>query len=128
MGRPRKPTNILKLNGAFKRNPARGKARENEPVPPGGIGKAPDHLDDEHRVIWDEYVAASAPGVLTCSDRRAFELLVRLAHQMQYNYSNMPTGDKTQFRALSGQFGFTPSDRSKVAVPKQYVANPFDQL
>lgn len=43
MARPRKPGNVLELKGAFKRNPARGKARENEPKPNGEIGDPPTH-------------------------------------------------------------------------------------
>ena len=35
MPQPRVPTNILKLRGADKKNPARMKARENEPIKSG---------------------------------------------------------------------------------------------
>lgn len=64
MARPRKPSNILELNGAFKRNPARGKARENEPVPNGEIGDPPNHLPANVAECWREIVGFAHPGVL----------------------------------------------------------------
>jgi hypothetical protein len=49
MARPRTPTNILKLKGADKANPARFKDRGNEPQPQKGQGKAPDWLSPRGR-------------------------------------------------------------------------------
>lgn len=41
MARPRKPTNLLAINGAYSKNPARAKEREGEPEPSGGLGEPP---------------------------------------------------------------------------------------
>jgi hypothetical protein len=54
-GRPRKPTAVLALNGAFERNPNR--ARIDEPVPTTTLGAAPKWLAVTAVSIWDELVA-----------------------------------------------------------------------
>lgn len=125
MGRPRKPTNILKLNGAFKHDPARGKARENEPVPTGGIGSCPDHIS-ELTPIWDEVVDIVPPGVLSNCDRIIMEMICRSIHQLRTD--TISDGRFSRLAAMLGKIGLTPSDRSKIIVPKQYSTNPFDQL
>jgi hypothetical protein len=40
-GRPPNPTNLQAINGAFKKNPKRARAREGEPRPTGPLGPAP---------------------------------------------------------------------------------------
>jgi hypothetical protein len=41
-GRPRKPTKLLEITGALRKNPARGRAREGEPQPAGDLGDPPE--------------------------------------------------------------------------------------
>lgn len=109
MAAPRKPTNIHKLSNAFKKNPKRGKARENEPAPPGGIGACPQWLRDwkkECAEIWDEYVADSAPGVLTSSDKGSFALLVRYEWEFRYAWETMSKTRKSEHKILLRAFGF----------------------
>lgn len=59
-GRPPKPTDLLLLTGAGRKNPKRLKAREGEPTPPGPIGAPPSKWmdfrpaqDDAARLIAD---------------------------------------------------------------------------
>jgi hypothetical protein len=73
MARPRKPSNILELNGAFKRNPSRGRARENEPVSNGEIGEPPAHLQANVAACWHEIVGYAHPLVLCRADRLIVE-------------------------------------------------------
>ncbi|AMP15499.1 hypothetical protein CPter291_3262 [Collimonas pratensis] len=40
----------------------------------------------------------------------------------------MPAAVLTRYETLIGKFGMTPSDRSKVSVPKTAAANPFAKL
>lgn len=56
MGRPRKPTKILELSGAFKKDPQRKEARASEPVFPSGAIEPPDWLDMDAREIWSQVV------------------------------------------------------------------------
>ena len=71
MGRPRTPTNILKLKGADKKNPARFKDRENEPVNVHPIGKPPTWLNAKEQKAWAMIVKECIAGVLGEADRLA---------------------------------------------------------
>ena len=75
MARPRKPSNVLELRGAFNKNPNR--KRPNEPKPIGTVG---DYSlgSVEPAEIWEELKAACPQNVLTQSDRLAFEIAVEL--------------------------------------------------
>lgn len=126
MARPRKPTNVIELKGGFKKNPQR--KRPDEPVPTAGIGPAPAALKPAHKAIWDEIVAICPPGVLGNSDRIALEALVRLLHDFRTNFDEFPGSRMSQLVSLMGRFGLTPSDRSKVIVPKAKGKNPFGDL
>jgi hypothetical protein len=126
MARPRKPTNVLELKGAFKKDPQR--KRPSEPVPTGGIGPAPSALPAKLRVIWDEVVAICPPGVLGNSDRIALEALVRLLNEFRTDYAEFSGARMSQLVSLMGRFGLTPSDRSKIVVPKGKEKNPFANL
>lgn len=127
----KKPTKILELNGAFKKNPKRAAERADEPIPTEPIGGCPDHLTDNHKVIWDELVANCVEGVLTIQDRGAFEQLVCAVYELRHGVTRMhpQTGDivtvpasrlerDSAFRMFC-KFGMTPSDRSNVQVPKK---------
>ena len=82
-GRPRKPTAVLESKGAFKKDPQRKAARENEPPPNGDIGAPPDYFDQAHAAIWHELCDEAAPGVLAKSDRKLMEIAVRLTRKMR---------------------------------------------
>jgi hypothetical protein len=127
MARPRKPSNILELNGAFKRNPSRGKARENEPKPEGEIGDPPDHLPADVAGCWREIVGISHPGVLCKADRLIVEHAARiLALQRERNWTDRAL--LTRFEAVLGKLGMSPADRSKVAVIKPGGENPYAEF
>jgi hypothetical protein len=81
-GRPPKPTNLLELTGAFRKNPARRKARENEPqaphiplAPPASYMRFHPELGyqkaEKLRAIWENCLTMW-PWV-TFSDRDAIE-------------------------------------------------------
>jgi hypothetical protein len=69
----RVPSAVLKARGAFRKDPARGRARANEPVPTAQVGEAPTFLTAEQRTAWSEIVGAAAPGVLSAMDRFILE-------------------------------------------------------
>lgn len=73
MARPRKLSNILELTGAFKRNPSRGRARENERTSNGEIGDPPDHMPAKVSECWRRNCEISAAGVLCRADRLIVE-------------------------------------------------------
>lgn len=126
MAKTRTPTNILELKGAFKKDPQRGEARANEPVPTGGIGEPPSHLSDEEQAIWHEVADIVAPGVLANCDRIIMEMVVKSISQFR-NGEISQTGFN-RLHIMLGSLGMTPADRSKVSVPAKDNKNPYDDL
>lgn len=115
MARPPKPTKVLEITGAFKRNPNR--KRPGEPIPTGGIGPyAKGSLDKAE--IWDEIVGQCAPGVLTNADRLALEIAVEYVHQFRTNPVKFSAARIHVLVALLGRFGMTPADRAKMHLPE----------
>ena len=109
MPAPRKPSNILELKGAFKKDPSR--RRKALKVPDSPFGPVPDHFDEHQRRAWAEFLEIAPPGVLKRSDRNALELAASLTaefRQAPYAF----TGAKiAQLRALLATFGMTPAAR-----------------
>jgi hypothetical protein len=122
----RKPTALLVASGAYAKNPARARDREDEPTPEGPLGDPPAEWTEgaasnqryvEYLKAWAEIVAQAAFGVLTSADRDAVELAVLLKYKIRRaaaGYGKATSGDFAQLRALLGQFGLIPSERSRV--------------
>jgi hypothetical protein len=127
MGRPRTPAKILELSGAFKKNPARKKARESElkigttlgPPPAEWVEKAAnsqrcaDLLD-----AWRQVVAQDALGVLNSSHRLLVESTCYLLHKIRQaskGYGKATSGDFAQLKSNMAAMGQTPADSAKVA-------------
>lgn len=125
VSRPRKPTKVLELNGAFKRNASR---KREEFTPEEDIGPPPPHMVVEAE-IWDEVVAMVPEGVLGSTDRIALEVICKLVFRMRYDWENMSAAQITRLETLLGRFGLTPSDRSKI-VPRggKKPGNPFEGM
>lgn len=116
MARPRTPSNVLELRGAFTKNPQR--RRKGEPKPTGEIGSySPGSIGKED--IWNELVSNCPPNVLTNSDRLALEIAVEYLHQFRTNpFSCSSERVKTLINLLA-RFGMTPSDRAKLSLPEK---------
>ena len=128
MARPRKPSNVLELNGAFKRNPARGKARENEPVPNGEIGEPPAHLPAKVAECWREIVKLAHPGVLCKADRLIVEHAAQILSLLRADQWRGNPALVNRFEVVLGKLGMSPADRSKVSVFKTKGANPYAEF
>lgn len=113
----RKATAVLEAGGAFERNPAR--ARHEEPNTGRGIGPAPDHLTELARQVWDEIVGDCAPGVFQSSDRTMMGCLATLVAEFRDDPGAFGGRKYQTLMALLARCGMTPSDRSRVYVPKQ---------
>lgn len=129
MGAPRAPTALKQMRGTDKKNPAR--MNDNEPVATKGIGPSirngsGSNLSSAEQAIWDEIVSISYAGVLGEADRIALEMMCRLVHEMRTDFSEMTAAKITQLSQLLGRFGMTPSDRTKITVPKAEKKNSFD--
>lgn len=124
MGAPKKPTALRELHGTADRNKQRN--NPNEPVPVRGIGPCPGHLPAAMNPIWDEIVGTMYAGVLGEADRVALEAMVRLVYLMRTDFDAMTAAQLNQLTGLLARFGMTPSDRTKIVVPKGEKKNPFE--
>jgi hypothetical protein len=128
-GRPRKPSNVLELKGAFEKNPARGRARENEPVPTGEIGAPPSHLPTDVATCWEEIVGLTHHGVLCKADRLIVEHAARMLARLRLMEWRTDPAILIRFEVCLGKLGMTPADRSKVSVMKpDEKENPYAEF
>lgn len=123
MSRPRTPSEKLKQQGAFDKDPQRARV---DPVAKALIGDPPKRLKKLECLIWDELKANALPGVLKDSDRDAFETLCRLkAIERKYGIGcpgsplGLNNGQLTGMTNLFGRFGMTPADRARLAAPEK---------
>lgn len=126
MARPRKPTAVLELKGAFKKDPARGKARANEPVPTGSIGAPPVALAEDEKALWNELAVVGT--WLTDADRLMLEIACRLMASFRKN--ELDGGGISKLITSLAKLGFSPTDRSKVNAPgaKEPEEDPFAEF
>jgi phage terminase small subunit len=124
MARPHKPTELLELSGAFRKNPAR---RRVNPKTENPLGDAPEYLRADERVAWAEIVFHLPEGVAVGSDRIALELFCQLVAKMRRRVAT--AAETGQLIKMFACFGFSPSDRSRISVaPKTEEADPYERF
>ena len=126
MGAPKKPSALKAVQGTDKKN--KDRMNPSEPVPVRGIGPNHSSLTEYESAIWDEVVGISYAGVLGEADRIALEMMCRLIAEMRLDFEEMTAAKITQLSQLLGRFGMTPSDRTKIVIPKKDNANPFGDM
>lgn len=126
MARPRTPTNVLKMKGAFDKNPQ----REREDPDTAKLKSPPAHLSAAQREVWKEIAKAAPKDVITEADRFSLEICCVLLNQFRLDPVEFPAAKLVRLETLLGKFGMTPSDRAKVAGPakKKPQGNPFADL
>ena len=112
-GRPRTPTQVLKIRGSFEKHPERAKEREGEPTQWEPLGEPPQHLDEAHQARWRE-IAGWAPW-LGDTDRPLVESTCHL--WMAIRNGTAKSADYALLTANLSKLGMTPVDRSKVRMP-----------
>ncbi len=123
----RTPTNILKLKGAHKKNPARFIDRENEPVNTKPLRDPPEHLKLDEQEAYKEIVLLTIPGVLGEADSLAVEEAARLLVICRGQRNDPPmAAERRLLFCYFGQLGMLPADRSKISVPQPKKKNKFD--
>lgn len=126
MARPRTPTKVLELRGAFAKNPNR--ARE-DAQDAGALQDPPESLTPDAEEAWHQIVKAAPLSVITESDRFALEIAAILLADFRADPAGFPAAKLARLEALLGKFGMTPADRSKVGATRQQPkANPFGDL
>lgn len=128
MPRPRKPTALLELSGAFRKNPRRRAERGAEPVPEGDVGAPDRNLPANVAACWREIVASAAPGVLTRADKIAVRSAARL--MVLENKGKIKSGERQLLHRLLAEFGMTPRGRLyvKAPPPKTEKDNEFEKV
>jgi phage terminase small subunit len=114
MGRPRKPTRLLELEGSFQTHPERRRARAMEPKVIGDLGAPPACLDEEEKAFWWELSPTFPDGLAGKSDRFAFEDLVVLAVKARRGTALL--SERRLLAVYLSKFGLTPADRNKVSI------------
>jgi len=119
MPRPRKPTEILELNAAFRHDPKRGRERAHEPKPNGPLGEPPKHLSAGAKAAWVELQQIVPAKVLTSADRWLVEFCCKIMADLRKhgrasrrNPNGVPGCDSAQLLQGLSKMGLSPSDRS----------------
>lgn len=126
MGRTKKPTHILELQGHL--DAKRRRERAQEPKRNGEVGTPPKHLTKPQREAWNELKRNAATGVFAKSDRVALEMAAVLLAEFRDDPSEMITSRLARLDSLLSRFGMTPSDRAKVTVPEEEETTGWDIL
>jgi hypothetical protein len=113
--------------GAFDHNPARGRAREGEPLNNALLGGPDAGLEPTLQQLWVEVQAKLVDGVALESDRYAFTSMIRLIAK-ENRHGELSGAEGARLDRLYKSFGMTPADRSRVKVPASVQANPFEAL
>ena len=124
MARPKTPTNIHVLKGTVKTHPERMRERENEPKDDRPLGDAPADFSESEQKAWQDLVGNAIPGVLMQADRVSVEVAAILLASVRTRQAT--AAEYGQLIRLLGQFGMTPSERSKINLGgKVKSKNPF---
>jgi phage terminase small subunit len=121
MPRPRKPTSVLQLRGAFAKNPARLRGRENEPQPTDLIGEPPAHLPPAAAACWVEITSLAHAGTLCRADRILMEHVARILAMLRERNWDVDSALMIRLERGLACLGLTPSDRSRVTATKPQV-------
>ena len=114
MARPRTPTAILELRGAFKNHPSRLKERKYEPLVLTGLPDPPPRLDKLAASMWLEMKTKGF--WLTSVDRFLVEIAATL--MAAYRGDQQKSGDTALLIGVLGKIGFAPKDRGKLNMPE----------
>ena len=111
-GRPRKPLELHKFEGTFRKDRhGNQKNYSLEELP--AIGPAPAHLAPQELLIWDELVGQQVPGVLRQSDRIFVGLAVQLLAQYRNNPVDFMASKLSLLIKMLGKMGYDPQDRER---------------
>lgn len=129
MGRPSLPKSVHILKGSDKVNPARMKARENEPENTHPLGEPQKELSKIEKKYWNQIKEDSIDGVLGRADRIAVSLAAKLM-AIVYSPEGGTAAQTSQLIKLLSQFGMTPADRSKLSIEpvKKHAPSGWDSF
>ena len=115
MGKPRTPTKVLEMRGAFVKHPERRSVREHEPPVEVPLAPAPACLNEAEQARYEQ-IRGWCPW-LADSDGPLVERTAKLWARLRDGTDKH--GDEKQFITNLGKLGMTPVDRSKVSLMRQ---------
>jgi hypothetical protein len=113
MSRPRIPTAVLELRGAFRRNPNRLKDRKYEPIVATPLPDPPKYLTKAATAAWHEM--ESWGYWLTSADQ--FLVAIAATLMARYRIDELKSGDVSLLIGLLGKIGFSPKERGALNLP-----------
>ncbi len=117
------------LKGAFAKDPARGRAREDEMEAVGEVGDPPEWLDESAKVAWSEIAGMVPVGCLGRSDAAHLAVVSKLYALVKVTPAeDIPPSVLQRLMAGLGSMGMNPSERSKVKIGKGPAVNPFNDI
>jgi hypothetical protein len=127
MGRPRKPTAILKASGALHEHPGRYRDRLNEPKPTGRLGPPPDWFNETQVAEWVDVVRRAHKGVICSADWHVLRSIAILGAKIRTGEARL--GEIALHAKLLGRFGMDAASRSTVSPPAQEEnLDPFSEI
>lgn len=131
MPRPRKPTAILELNGAFKHDPQRRATRTNEPKVEGSpelIAVVPKHtkFEDLKLQCFENIVANMPLGVLGKNDSVWLSITCGLLAKEILGIITPP--ELGHLLKCLSKLGMNPADRSLVSAKQEKKGNAFADI
>src|SRR5215217_6407763 len=125
MARPRTPTAILELKGAFKKDPQRKAAREGEPVVENPVGSPPKHVSKPAALIWRRVVKEAY--WLRSTHRDVLEAFCVYKAAFETDPLSMKSAQVAQMMKAMTELGLTAASQTKVKVPEKAKEedNPF---
>ena len=128
MARPRTPTNVLEMRGAFATHPERRKERTNEPQEERELGDPPKHFNVDQIAAWNE-LADMGRSWLTFADRAILTLAASLYADVKMYGTLVASKQATLLSKVLAQIGLATVDRSRViARAKGETKNPFSGI
>jgi hypothetical protein len=113
LARPRTPTAVLELRGAFINHPSRLRARKNEPLVTTPLPEPPMTLPKPVKAAWLEM--RDRGFWLTSADRFLVEIAATLL--ARYRIDELKSGDVSLLIGLLGKIGFSAKDRGALNLP-----------
>lgn len=144
MGRPRKPTTLLKVHGTFRKD----RRSVDEPIPPATVPIMPKHLRGEAATEWKRIAPLLARmkcltewdrsllaaycfewGVYVelCKKVKIKDLVITTINGNKIHNPLLSARNKalTNLKELATEFGLSPASRSRLSVGEEEEQNPF---
>ena len=121
----KKSARVLKLEGAYKKNPNRENKREPE-TRALNYTDIPSELNNEEGLVFRRFMDCMPEGVYTVSDISVLTMAAKLQYESETIWEDFTVPRMTMLMKCLIQLGMTPVERSKLTVPKSKAKNIFD--